>query len=506
MTTFATAFAYWADRAGAALHALSAFSVMGGAAALAWLPQHQAQQGAMACLAIAGGCSVALAARAARGARRRARARLLVRRLVAGELEAPRDGSFDTLKSPDPLVRDLRQLQERIAAIVRDVHAGTLAIATSSGHVGSDHARFAAMMDTLSTSIDGVNGAMERLTLALQAQAEDAERGRRMARDVLARAADGEQVIQRLVETMGSITGSSRRIGEIIGVIDNIAFQTNILALNAAVEAARAGEAGRGFAVVAGEVRNLATRSAQASREVRALIEGAARSVTAGADMAGQTGRTISALLDGVQQVAGIIEAMASVAGQQGEGIRAIGASLADIDTVTRQNAALSRNAAEPVQALHQQALQLVGAVASFDLGSQAHASAEDAHALVQRAAAILRSQGPAALIAQVNTPGNTELIDRDLYLVLYSTDVHCVAHGTNTRLVGVDGRNFQDSDGKRFVADIVAAALRQGSGHVTYRWLHPLTQQVMAKSAYFERHGDLVLSCGAYVADGNSG
>ena len=492
MTTFATAFAYWADRAGAALHALSAFSVMGGAAALAWLPQHQAQQGAMACLAIAGGCSVALAARAARGARRRARARLLVRRLVAGELEAPRDGSFDTLKSPDPLVRDLRQLQERIAAIVRDVHAGTLAIATSSGHVGSDHARFAAMMDTLSTSIDGVNGAMERLTLALQAQAEDAERGRRMARDVLARAADGEQVIQRLVETMGSITGSSRRIGEIIGVIDNIAFQTNILALNAAVEAARAGEAGRGFAVVAGEVR--------------ALIEGAARSVTAGADMAGQTGRTISALLDGVQQVAGIIEAMASVAGQQGEGIRAIGASLADIDTVTRQNAALSRNAAEPVQALHQQALQLVGAVASFDLGSQAHASAEDAHALVQRAAAILRSQGPAALIAQVNTPGNTELIDRDLYLVLYSTDVHCVAHGTNTRLVGVDGRNFQDSDGKRFVADIVAAALRQGSGHVTYRWLHPLTQQVMAKSAYFERHGDLVLSCGAYVADGNSG
>lgn len=222
--------------------------------------------------------------------------------------------------------------------------------------------------------------------------------------------------------------------------------------------------------------------------------------------MAGQTGRTISALLDGVQQVAGIIEAMASVAGQQGEGIRAIGASLADIDTVTRQNAALSRNAAEPVQALHQQALQLVGAVASFDLGSQAHASAEDAHALVQRAAAILRSQGPAALIARVNTPGNTELIDRDLYLVLYSTDVHCVAHGTNTRLVGVDGRNFQDSDGKRFVADIVAAALRQGSGHVTYRWLHPLTQQVMAKSAYFERHGDLVLSCGAYVADGNSG
>lgn len=492
-------FTHWADRAGSALHALSAFSVVGGVAALAWLPQPQAQQGAMACLAIAGGCSAALASRAARRARLAAQARTLVQRLVAGELDAPRDGPSDAPAS-DPLVRDLIQLQARIAAIVHSVHAGTLAIATSSGQVGSDHTRFAAMMGTLSTSIDDVNSSMGQLTLALQAHAEDAARGHQIARGVLARAAAGGQVIERLVQTMGSITGSSRRIGEIIGVIDNIAFQTNILALNAAVEAARAGEAGRGFAVVAAEVRNLATRSAQASREVRALIEGAARNVEAGADMAGQTGRTMSDLLGGVQQVGQIIEAMATAVGQQSVGIHAIGASIAEIDTVTRQNASLSRNASEPVAALHQQALQLVGSVASFDLGSQAHASAEDAQALVQRAVALLRNKGPAALVAQVNAPNNAELIDRDLYLVLYSTDVHCVAHGTNTRLVGVDGRNFQDLDGKHFVAEIVAAAQRKSSGHVTYRWLHPLTQQAMAKSAYFERHGELIITCGSYV------
>ncbi|MBU0789163.1 MAG: methyl-accepting chemotaxis protein [Acidovorax sp.] len=490
----------WADRAGGVVHAVSVFSVVGGVAALAWLPQAHAQWGAMVGLAIAGVCSTALAARAARHARLSAQARVLVQRLVAGELEGPGD---DPGGAPSgPLIEDLSQLQARIAAIVRDVHAGTLAIATSSGHVGSDHTRFAAMMSTLAASIDDVNGAMEQLTLGLQASAEDAGRGHQIAQGVLVRAAQGEQVIARLVETMGSITSSSRRIGEIISVIDNIAFQTNILALNAAVEAARAGEAGRGFAVVANEVRNLATRSAQASREVRALIEGAARSVDAGAHMAGQTGQTMSDLLGGVQQVAHTIEAMAAAVGQQSAGIRAIGASIAEVDTLTRQNASLSRNAAEPVAALHQQALQLVGAVASFDLGGQAHASAEEAHALVQRAAAMLRSQGPAVLISQVNTPHNAALIDRDLYLVLYSTDMHCVAHGTNTRLVGVDGRNFKDLDGKHFVAEIVAAALRQGSGHVSYRWLHPLTQKTMAKSAYFERHGDLVLTCGSYVTD----
>ena len=496
-------FTAWADRVGVALHALSAFSVVGGATAIAWLPQPQAQQVTMACLAIAGACSAALATRSARRARLAAQARSLVQRLVAGDLESPRDGPSNA-STADPLISDLLQLQERIAAIVRDVHAGTLSIATSSGQVGSDHTRFAGMMDTLAASIDDVNGAMEQLTVALQANAEDARRGHQIAQGVLARAATGEHVITRLVETMGCITSSSRRIGEIIGVIDNIAFQTNILALNAAVEAARAGEAGRGFAVVATEVRNLATRSAQASREVRSLIQGAAQNVDAGADMAGQTGRTMSDLLDGVQQVGRIIGAMATAVGQQSASISAIGASIADIDTVTRQNASLSRNAAEPVAALHRQALQLVGSVESFDLGSQAHASAEDAQALVNRAVAILRSQGAAALVAQVNTSNNTELIDRDLYLVLYSTDVHCVAHGTNTRLVGVDGRNFQDQDGKHFVAEIVAGALRQGSGHVTYRWLHPLTQRSMRKSAYYERHGDLVVTCGSYVNDGD--
>lgn len=489
----------WNDRAGVVAHALAAFSVVGGVAALAMAPPSQMQLGAMACLVLAGCCYAGLAVQSARYARRLVQAHRQVQQLVAGALEAPPQDPRGADRT-EPLLQDLAALQRRMAAVVRDVHAGTLAIATSSGHVGSDHTRFAAMMSTLASSIDDVNGSMEQLAPALQANADDAQRGHHIANGVLEQAKQGAQVIQRLVETMGSITGSSRKIGEIISLIDNIAFQTNILALNAAVEAARAGDAGRGFAVVANEVRNLATRSAAASREVRTLIEGSARSVDAGAEMAGQTGRTMAGLLDGVQQVASIIEAMATAVRQQTAGMHAIGASIADLDVLTRQNASLSRNAAEPVAALHQQALQLVQSVASFDLGTQAHASADDAKALVQRAVGVLRSQGGAALIAQVNTPHNTELIDRDLYLVLYSTDVHCVAHGTNTRLVGVDGRNFKDLDGEHFVAEIVANALRQGSGHVSYRWLHPLTQEAMTKSAYFERHGDLVVTCGSYV------
>lgn len=497
-------FTDWKDHAGIALHAFSISLVTVGVTVLAWRPLGQVQAVAMICLVTTGACIALLAIRAVQRTRFLAQARAFAQRLASGELECSAGEPCDST-SADPLIQDLLQLQERIANIVREVHAGTLAIATSSGQIGSDHARFAAMMSTQATSIDDVNGSMEQLTLALHENGEDARRGHQLAQDVLVRAAGGKQVIQRLVDTMGNINSSSQKIGEIIGVIDKIAFQTKILALNAAVEAARAAEAGQGFAAVASEVRNLATLSAQASSEVRVLIDGAVRSVKAGTDMAGKTGQTISDLLDGVQQVVQIIESMADAVETQGAGIRAIGASIAEVDTLTRQNAALSLNAGEPVAALHQQALQLVGSVASFDLGNKAHASAEDAHALVQNAVKVLHDQGPESLIAQVNTPNNTALIDRDLYLVLYSSDVHCVAHGTNIRLVGVDGRNFKDLDGKTFVKEIVDASQRQASGHVTYRWLHPLTQEAMMKSAYFERHGNLVITCGSYVAGKNT-
>lgn len=446
--------------------------------------------------------STALTARLAfthqRGSRK---ARDLIERMASGSIGEA--SSHIDLEAAEPIMAALIAVQTQIAGIVQDVRSGTLAIATSSGQVGTDHTRFAGMMSTLAESLASVNASMGELSQAVANNSNDASRGRQVAKAALSRAALGNEVIERLVHTMGSITGSSRKIGDVISVIDSIAFQINILALNAAVEAARAGEAGRGFSVVAAEVRNLATRSASAAKEVRALIKESSDAVELGAAMVEQTGKTMGDLQDGVQQVAGIIDDIAAAIALQNEGLQSIGSSIEGIDALTRQNASLSKNAAEPVISLHQQALKLVKSVAQFQLGENEYASAEDAYKLVQKGLQLLKNSGPKALISEVNKTDQSTLLDRDLYLVIYSKDAQCVAHGTNSRLVGVDGRNFKDLDGKNFVADIVSAALRQHDGSYCYKWLHPLTQEAMTKSAYFERHGDYVVTCGAYVGGG---
>jgi len=422
------------------------------------------------------------------------RAQATVRRLAAGDLAAG--------DAPDaPLLADLEGLREQVSRVVNEVRSGTLAIATSSGHVGADQARFESMMTALCASVDSISRSMEPLTRAVEQTSRQAGAGHALASDALQQAAAGNATVGRLVTTMAAITERSQRIGDIIGVIDGIAFQTNLLALNAAVEAARAGAGGRGFAVVAGEVRQLATRSAEAAREVRGLIERSMASIDTGASMVTETGRTMDALLGGARQVADVMAEMSGAVARQHEGIREIGRAIADVDVVTRQNATLSRQAAEPVAALHAHAVRLVKSVAHFDLGAQAHASEADAKALVARGVALASERGPRALIDAVNQPGAGDpLVDRDLYLVVYTRDAQCVAHGTNTRLVGTDGRHFKDVDGRTFVADIVAAALRGDAAPVTYRWVHPITQDILVKTSHHARCGDLVVSCGAYA------
>jgi len=486
------------EHAGLVLHALTTAAIAAALLTL-WAGTAPAPIVTTVLLGVAAVSTVLSTSLARRSRQQREAAGSLAERIAAGDFGA--NAPPGDVAGVDPVIQALHKLQAQVAEVVQNVRAGTLALATSSGQIGNDHARFAAMIITLSESLDSVNASMTQLTQALHDNAQDAARGHEVAKSVLSRASLGGQVIRQLVETMGSITGSSRQIGEIIGVIDNIAFQTNILALNAAVEAARAGESGRGFSVVAAEVRSLATRSAVAAKEVRALIETSVTSIHAGAAMVDQTGTTMVDLLGGVQQVAEIIEGIAGAVARQSDGIKTIGSALADIDVVTRQNASLSKNAAEPVEALHQQALRLVKSVESFSLGGQEYATEDDAHALVQRGLTLARSQGSNALIAEVNRLDKGQFLDRDLYLVVYSKDIHCVAHGANSRLIGVDGRNFKDLDGKTFVVDIVSGALRQGTGQVTYKWLHPLTQEAMTKSTWFERYQDIVVTCGAYVS-----
>nr|WP_304505170.1 methyl-accepting chemotaxis protein [Acidovorax sp. sic0104] len=213
---------------------------------------------------------------------------------------------------------------------------------------------------------------MEELTSTVQSSADASRQAADLARTASAAAQDGGRVVGQVVTTMQEINASSQRISDIIGVIDGIAFQTNILALNAAVEAARAGEQGRGFAVVAGEVRSLAQKSALAAKEIKDLIHDSVGRVEKGSQLVNDAGQVMGALVTQVRSVADLIGEITSATQEQTAGIGQINEAVIQLDTVTQQNAALVEEAAAAADSLNHQAQQLVQAVAVFDLGDGA--------------------------------------------------------------------------------------------------------------------------------------
>jgi methyl-accepting chemotaxis protein len=204
--------------------------------------------------------------------------------------------------------------------------------------------------------------------------ADSAKQASVLARDASTVATDGGQAVERVVATMQGISDSSRKIGDIIGVIDSIAFQTNILALNAAVEAARAGEQGRGFAVVASEVRTLAQRSAEAAREIKVLIGHSVEQVEQGNAHVDAAGKTMAEIVGSIRRVSDIVAEIAAASSEQSTGVHEVGEAVAQMDRVTQQNAALVEQSAAAAQSLDDQAQQLVQAVQLFRLPAEAHA------------------------------------------------------------------------------------------------------------------------------------
>jgi methyl-accepting chemotaxis protein len=210
---------------------------------------------------------------------------------------------------------------------------------------------------------------MEQLSSAVEQNSGHAHEANRLAQAANALAEQGGAAVQKVVDTMGDIEASSRKISDIIGVIDSIAFQTNILALNAAVEAARAGEQGRGFAVVAGEVRSLATRCAQAAREIKDLIGASVQSVESGTVQVNEAGHTMQEVIAGIQKVSRLMADISAASGEQSAGVSQVGEAVVQLDQTTQQNAALVEQMAAAAQSLRQQADELVATVSVFQLG-----------------------------------------------------------------------------------------------------------------------------------------
>ena len=264
------------------------------------------------------------------------------------------------------LMQALKDMTASLLRIVTDVRGGTQAIATASRQIASGNLDLSARTEQQASSLEETASSMEELTSTVQQNAQNASEANGLAASASAVASKGGAVVAQVVDTMGSINDSSRKIVDIIGVIDGIAFQTNILALNAAVEAARAGEQGRGFAVVATEVRNLAQRSAGAAREIKALINDSVAQVESGARLVDEAGHTMREIVDSVHKVSSIVGHISAASDEQRAGIEQVNQAISEMDQVTQQNAALVEEAAAAAESMQEQAARLADAVSVF--------------------------------------------------------------------------------------------------------------------------------------------
>ena len=274
------------------------------------------------------------------------------------------------------LTRAINEIGARLSTVVGQVRDGAEHIATASQEISTGNLDLCSRTEEQAASLATTASSMDQLTTTVRQNADNARQADQLARSASDVAQKGGNTVAQVVARMDSIAQASGKISDIIGVIDGIAFQTNILALNAAVEAARAGEQGRGFAVVASEVRNLAQRSAAAAKEIKTLIEASNSEVNAGSQLVAEAGATMQEVLDSVQRVTDIMSEISSASQEQTQGIEEINRSVVEMDTVTQQNAALVEEASAAAQAMHEQADALARSVRLFRLADEGSSTA----------------------------------------------------------------------------------------------------------------------------------
>jgi methyl-accepting chemotaxis protein len=268
----------------------------------------------------------------------------------------------------DSVLASLMAMQSSLAGVVRQVRQASDAIASGSSEIASGNADLSRRTEEQVGHLQNTSASMEQMNAAVRSNAETARQATQLAASASTAAEKGGDVVSQVVKTMEEITASSKKIGDIISVIDGIAFQTNILALNAAVEAARAGEQGRGFAVVAGEVRSLAQRSAEAAREIKGLIESSMERVEVGSQLVGHAGTTMEDIVNQVRRVSDLINEISASTIEQTSGIGQVTEAVTQLDQSTQQNAAMVEQSAAAAESLRQEASRLAEVVRIFRL------------------------------------------------------------------------------------------------------------------------------------------
>jgi methyl-accepting chemotaxis protein len=313
----------------------------------------------------------------------------IVGKIASGDLTV--DVAVDARNSTS-LLYAMKEMRDSLVGIVTEVRTGTDTIATASNQMAAGNHDLSSRTEQQASSLEETASSMEELTSTVKQNADNARQANQLAVAASGVAVKGGEVVSQVVDTMESINASSKKIVDIIGVIDGIAFQTNILALNAAVEAARAGEQGRGFAVVASEVRNLAQRSAAAAKEIKTLIGDSVEKVDAGGKLVGVAGSTMEEIVDSVKRVTDIMAEIMAASQEQSAGIEQVNQAISQMDTVTQQNAALVEEAAAASESMQGQAANLANIVSVFKLDGR------------QNAAVALTAREPGVPLAKART------------------------------------------------------------------------------------------------------
>jgi len=387
----------------------------------------------------------------------------------------------------------------RLSSLVAEIRSSAARVGMSGQQVASSSESLAQRTEQQAQSLRETVSTVQQLTEAVSANAAAASQLDHLTERLKAEAEQGGTAMRGSVQAMAGLEDSSRRVGEIIGVIDGIAFQTNILALNAAVEAARAGEAGRGFAVVAAEVRQLAQRSSGAASEIRQLIARSGEQVDSTVRQTRAVEQLLESLVGGVRNVSHSLRQIADASARQSSELTQVSASVGQIDEITRQNAVMVEQSADASQDLVGRAKTLTNAVASIRLRQ---GSADEARALVDRAMALIKSRGLSAA-AQTFHAKDGGFLDRDLYIFVVDRQGAYRVHGAKPAMEGKRVHEVPGINGDKFVKDAWTTAPGAG-GWIDYDIVNPGTGVVQPKASFVvQLDQQQLVGCGVYRQTG---
>ena len=388
----------------------------------------------------------------------------------------------------------VERLNASLSATVAEVRSNSALVAYAGRTLAAGNRDLADRTEQQAANLEQTSASVQELSSTVHQNAQTARESDEQAIKVRSVAESGASAMEGAIGSVEVIQRSAQQMNEIIGVIDSLAFQTNILALNAAVEAARAGEAGRGFAVVASEVRNLAQRSAASAREIRQLIEASTQQVDSSVRQIRTAGSNISQIVNGVRGVAANMSLISSASAEQSSGLSEISSAVKQLDEITQRNAQMVERAVQQANLLEHRAEHLSQAVSSFQLQQ---GTAQEAMEMVSRALAFRRQTGKEAFLQGIMS-ATGEFFDRDMYVFALDSQGSYRAFGGKPEKVGSRVQDIPGVDGASLLASIIAQAELE-PGWVEYDIVNPATGAVQTKMSYVTKVDDLYVGCGVY-------